>query len=939
MITENSVLNTRYRLEKKIGQGGFAQVFLAMDQLLKRRVAVKVLNSELTEDENFLTRFEREAQSIAALEHPNILSVYDYGQAEDTAYLVTPYVEGGTLHDKLRREKKFNLQQASQYLTQVSAALDYAHRRFIVHRDIKPQNMLLRTEDDRLLLGDFGIAKVLSSSSAQSRTGVMGTLSYMAPEQLEGNVGVGTDIYALGCVLFQMLTGELPYNGATEQVMMGHILRPIPSIIERSQGQLPPVVQDIINRALAKKPEDRFQSAGEMAKAFQAIASGGAYNFSGPTSPHDPTQIAGFPGPGTRPPATQYDATQVATNYRDQIQGQTGNLTGPGTAYDRTQVAGGPGQFTQPGTMPHGPVATGTPPYGTAPFAGTPGGIIPQNYTGTPPQGFTAPGTPPYGTVPLAGIPGGTPPQGFTGTPPYGTIPPGGTPPYGVNQAAPKKSNMGLIVGICAIVLVAVAAVLLIILLTGGKPTPGAPTPQAAITGTASATTTAASTPTTAAPTTAALTTAAPTTAAPTTAVVTTAPPDPLTAALKDANDTFFVKGDLQGGLTMFRKLSIDNPANAKVWRDYGLALYLFDRDAGGIEPLEKSLQYDTKDPLAYLYLVDVYGENARYTDAQKAAQTALQLDPTGWIGHSAQAAYYTYIYKVDQAKPEITAAQRAVGADANNPYYNWLLAVDLFYQEDYQGSTFAMDKTLAAWPNLPSAIAVRADIYLFSPGDEATRKANQAKALELYQKAQKLAPDSSSINANLADYYLNVGDNPNAAKYANEALKKNDSNASAHYILGATYYTAKDYDNAFKQFDRCIQLDANNANCYYDWALALTDQSIDLTKAGKTAEATANLKSALEKSLKILGFFPRSASYNWLTGYVYFEQNDLTNSISYMQKATAAAPNEATYYGWLGITYYDNGQKDKAQAEYNKGAAINPEDYAVKALKDRLNS
>ena len=351
MITENSVLNTRYRLEKKIGQGGFALVYLAMDQLLKRRVAVKVLNSELTEDENFLARFEREAQSIAALEHPNILTVYDYGQAEDTAYLVTPYVEGGTLHDKLRTQKKFSLQEASQYLTQVAAALDYAHRRFIVHRDIKPQNMLLRTEDDRLLLGDFGIAKVLSSSSAQSRTGVMGTISYMAPEQLEGNVGVGTDIYALGCVLFQMLTGELPYTGPTEQVMMGHIMRPIPSIIERSQGQLPAAVQDVINRALAKKPEDRYPSAGEMAKAFQAIVvSNTTGNVQVPASPSDPTRVVGY---------------STSSNQ--------------------------PTQYNQP--LPQGPVRGGTPPYGNVP----PGGIPTQGYNGTPPYGNVPPiGTSPY---------------------------------------------------------------------------------------------------------------------------------------------------------------------------------------------------------------------------------------------------------------------------------------------------------------------------------------------------------------------------------------------------------------------------------------------------------------------------------------------------------------------------------------------------------------
>ncbi|MDB5080302.1 MAG: hypothetical protein JWP00_2226 [Chloroflexi bacterium] len=925
MITENSVLNTRYRLEKKIGQGGFALVYLAMDQLLKRRVAVKVLNSELTEDENFLTRFEREAQSIAALEHPNILSVYDYGQAEDTAYLVTPYIEGGTLHDKLRRVKKFNLQEASQYLTQVAAALDYAHRRFIVHRDIKPQNMLLRTEDDRLLLGDFGIAKVLSSSSAQSRTGVMGTISYMAPEQLEGNVGVGTDIYALGCVLFQMLTGELPYNGATEQVMMGHILRPIPSIIERSQGQLPPAVQDVINRALAKKPEDRFQSAGEMAKAVQAIANGGTANFSGATSPHDQTQVAGFPG-------TQYNVTQVATNFQGQGQ--------PGTAYDRTQVAGNSGQYSQtPGTLPLGAVVTGTPPYGTVPPGGTPPlgytGTPTQGFTGTPPQGFT--GTPPYGTVP----PGGTPPQGYTGTPPYGNIPPVGTSPYGVTHNTTKKLNTGLIAGSSAIVLVAIAVVLLIILLTGKPATPASPTPQAAATSTASAVQAGtATTPGTATTAVASNTTsAAATTASATTPAATTAPADPISLALKDANDTFFVKGDLQGGLAKFRKLITDYPANAKVWRDYGLALYLFDRDAGGIEPLEKSLQYDTKDPLTYLYLVDVYGENARFADAEKAAKQALQLDPNGWIGHSAQASYYTYILKVDQAKPEIEAAQKATVPAANEPYYNWLLAVDLFYQEDYQGSTAAMDKTLAAWPNLPTAIAVRASIYLFSPGDEATRKSNQAKALELYQKAQKLAPESSSINANLASFYLNTGDAANAEKYANDAIKKNESNPTAHYILGALLFDKVDYPNAFKHFDRCIQIDPNHGNCYYDWTLGLVYQSDDFNAAGKKTEAQANLKAALDKSLKVLNLLPRNANYNWLVGYVYFKQGDFPKSINYLQKATGAAPGEASYYGWLGVAYYDYGQKDRAQAEYNKGAAINSNDEAVKLLKKRLDS
>jgi eukaryotic-like serine/threonine-protein kinase len=271
MVGLDSVLNGRYKLDKKVGQGGFAEVYLATDQTLKRRVAVKVLNANLFEDESFLKRFENEAQAVAALEHPNILPVYDYGQTDNTVYLIMPFVEGGTLHDRLRRQKKFNLQTASQYLQQIASALDYAHRRNIVHRDVKPHNVLIREEDNRLFLADFGIAKVLSAATTNSNTNVVGTIAYMAPEQLDGKAGFETDVYALGCVLFQMISGELPYTGTTEQVMVGHMMKPVPSISERSEGQLPVTLQPIFDKALAKERSYRYKSAGELAKEFENL--------------------------------------------------------------------------------------------------------------------------------------------------------------------------------------------------------------------------------------------------------------------------------------------------------------------------------------------------------------------------------------------------------------------------------------------------------------------------------------------------------------------------------------------------------------------------------------------------------------------------------------------------------------------------------------------
>src|SRR5690349_12027079 len=181
MINPQTVLNGRYRLDKQIGEGGFARVYLATDLQLGRQVAVKVLSSNMAENEEFLGRFKQEARSIAGFEHPNILSVYDYGEFEGSPYLVMPYIDGGTLHDRLKRGP-VSIEEAGKMIEQMAAALDYAHERNTVHRDVKPQNMLMRS-DGRLMLTDFGIAKLLTDENSNSQTRSMGTVSYMAPEQ------------------------------------------------------------------------------------------------------------------------------------------------------------------------------------------------------------------------------------------------------------------------------------------------------------------------------------------------------------------------------------------------------------------------------------------------------------------------------------------------------------------------------------------------------------------------------------------------------------------------------------------------------------------------------------------------------------------------------------------------------------------------------------
>lgn len=240
MIAAGTVLDGRYRLDHQLARRGFARVFLGSDLRLRRYVAVEVLNPELLGapvEQDFRARFATEAAVVARLDHPNILGLRDYGEAEGTLYLVMPYVAGGTLEDRLRGTSGLPLDLAGRYLRQAALALDYAHGQRVVHRDVKPQNMLLCADGERLLLADFGIARLVDAATAlRSRTATLGTLAYMAPEQFQGRAGPATDVYALGCVLFQLLTGEVPYTGPTEQVMFAHVWERSPRWSSAAEG-------------------------------------------------------------------------------------------------------------------------------------------------------------------------------------------------------------------------------------------------------------------------------------------------------------------------------------------------------------------------------------------------------------------------------------------------------------------------------------------------------------------------------------------------------------------------------------------------------------------------------------------------------------------------------------------------------------------------------
>lgn len=262
-----------YVLEELLGRGGMGEVYRARHvRLVNRRAAVKVLPTYLAVEPEFLQRFEREANNAASLDHPNILPVWDYGEQDGAPYLAMPLVEGGNLAELLQRQGPLAPRDAAPYLRQIGAALDYARSRGIIHRDVKPQNILLAT-DGRPLLADFGIAKAVEvgqQGEGLTHAGAgVGTPEYMAPEQIEGRASYSSDLYALGVVLYQLLTSQLPYGGATPyEIAYKQIHEPLPPIRQLAP-HLPLAVEHVVQQALAKDAAARYSSGRAFADAFE----------------------------------------------------------------------------------------------------------------------------------------------------------------------------------------------------------------------------------------------------------------------------------------------------------------------------------------------------------------------------------------------------------------------------------------------------------------------------------------------------------------------------------------------------------------------------------------------------------------------------------------------------------------------------------------------
>ena len=264
MLNKGQIINGRYEIIKLIGEGGMANVYLAYDPILKRNVAVKILRGDLSNDEKFVKRFKREAISASSLAHPNIVEIYDVGEENGNYFIVMEYVDGVTLKTLIKKRGKMILAEALDITKQVASGLACAHASCIIHREIKPQNIMV-LDDGLVKITDFGIAVASNSESLTQTNSVMGSVHYLPPEQANGSGStVRSDIYSLGIMMFEMLTGKVPFKGETAvEIAIKQLKEPLPSI-SLYRDDIPQSVENIILKACAKNPDNRYENVTEM---------------------------------------------------------------------------------------------------------------------------------------------------------------------------------------------------------------------------------------------------------------------------------------------------------------------------------------------------------------------------------------------------------------------------------------------------------------------------------------------------------------------------------------------------------------------------------------------------------------------------------------------------------------------------------------------------
>ena len=461
-----------YRIESRLGRGGMGVVYLATHIQLGRKIALKVLSPELAEDEEFRTRFIRESQLAASLDHPNVLPIYDAGEADGEIYLAMRYVEGGDLREQLRAHGRLEPARAAAIARQIALALDAAHRRDLIHRDVKPANILLGA-NDHVYLADFGLAR-MATSSTLTRSGMfMGSVDYCAPEQIDGLPLDGrTDIYSLGCVLYHCLAGQPPFARDTDVAVLKAQLFDPPPMLTDLRPDLPDAISAIITIAMSKNPDGRYSRASHFAAALAEAES----QLAPPAAADAPPKKE--PVSGERPLIAEVPLipgapiASAAPEARPAVLEETIlRSAAPIAAGPVDEVVTDAPPESVPETAPAAPdLITAAPPADDPPLSlqpAAPDGVAAALARGEAElDDRTRRVIPPVPQAPAAAEP---------------------APRFEVREPAPGGSRRKLVIGAIAVVIVAVAVVLAFVLLSGSKSGAGSP----ATTATKTATTTA----------------------------------------------------------------------------------------------------------------------------------------------------------------------------------------------------------------------------------------------------------------------------------------------------------------------------------------------------------------------------------------------------------------------------------------------------------------
>lgn len=346
MVSPGTVLNGRYRIESRIASGGMGDVWKGTDDVLDRTVAIKIMLSALLEEPGFVKRFHAEAKTMAGINHPGVVRIYDFGNDQHLAYLIMELIEGDPLSRTLNKVGRLTPARTMLLIAQAADALQAAHDKGIVHRDVKPGNLLVRP-NGTLVLTDFGIARSAAASQLTATGAVMGTASYLAPEQASGvGASAASDVYSLGVVAYQCLTGHRPYDGDTPlEIAMKHVT----GTPKAMPNDIPPVVRQIVERAMSKEPGNRWPTAASFANAARQAA-GALTHGSGPTLPVQPVSPVS-PSP--------VSATPVSPGPSRPLSPATPVPVRPNGGYQRGSAAvpAAPAPLTPVHGVPYGPQA------------------------------------------------------------------------------------------------------------------------------------------------------------------------------------------------------------------------------------------------------------------------------------------------------------------------------------------------------------------------------------------------------------------------------------------------------------------------------------------------------------------------------------------------------------------------------------------------------